>query len=211
LELDIEGYWQAVALHGQPIEDDNHPTLLVGSDLSVSGHAGCNRFSGALETTEDGVKFGALGVTRMMCAQAEMGRESAYLDALDRTVTISASGDAMMLHDGNGNELAVLVRMTEDAELSFSVPGARSVERVSRQYECDDGRSVDVDYINAGPVSLALLTFEQEFVATVQVIAASGARYAGGRYVWWSNGEEASFEGLMVSEKDGQVNCVVTQ
>jgi len=94
------------------------------------------------------------------------------------------------------------------APVSILVPGAETVQSDSARYRCDDGRLVEVDYINAGSVSLAVLTFDGAFVVASNVIAASGARYAGDRYVWWSRGrDEATLETVGAPEGEASVSC----
>lgn len=89
--------------------------------------------------------------------------------------------------------------------VTISVPEATEVERISMVYQCGD-RTVPVEYINAGPVSLAVLTLDGRTVVASNVIAASGARYAGAQYVWWSKGDEASLDDLM---RDGDPPPVI--
>lgn len=72
---------------------------------------------------------------------------------------------------------------------------------------CEDGRTLAVVYINAGPVSLAVLTMDDPFVMASNVIAASSARYAGGPHVWWSHGTEAFFENIQEDGDAAPVTC----
>lgn len=61
--------------------------------------------------------------------------------------------------------------------------------------------------MNAGPVALALLTMGEEFVVAANVLAGSGARYAGGPYLWWTRGEEASLASLFDGEDAAPTPC----
>lgn len=94
----------------------------------------------------------------------------------------------------------------QDAFIVIGVPDVTSVASEKVSYDCD-GLPVSVEYINAGGVSLATLTFEEEFVVASNVISASGARYAGKQYIWWSKGDEASFENLMEPEEARPRQC----
>jgi membrane-bound inhibitor of C-type lysozyme len=53
-----------------------------------------------------------------------------------------------------------------------------------------------VRYINAAPNFLALVPVEDGTLLFTTVLAASGAKYASGKYIWWSKGPEASLYDL---------------
>lgn len=94
----------------------------------------------------------------------------------------------------------------QDGMIVIAVPGVASVTSQKMSYDCD-GLPVSVEYINAGETSLATLKFKEEFVIASQVISASGARYAGKHYVWWSKGDEASFQNLMQDPETPSLQC----
>lgn len=85
--------------------------------------------------------------------------------------------------------------------LSIPVTGATSVNSTAVAYECA-GRAVTATYVNAGSVSLAVLEIDGETIVASNVVSASGARYAGGRYVWWTKGEEADLYDLTQGGED---------
>lgn len=95
--------------------------------------------------------------------------------------------------------------------LSIPVTGSTTVNSNVMAYSCTDDRAVTATYINAGEVSLAVLDLAGTTVVTSNVIAASGARYAGGRYVWWSRGEEADLFDLMGEGGDNEpvAHCTI--
>ncbi|MCT8998026.1 MliC family protein [Chelativorans intermedius] len=99
--------------------------------------------------------------------------------------------------------LAALVGIagcSDATELTLSLPGDATVERTSVAYDCGAAGRLDVEYVNAGPVSLAVFTYDEEPVVASNVVAASGARYAGGRYVWWSKGDGGTLHDAMQAE-----------
>jgi membrane-bound inhibitor of C-type lysozyme len=53
-----------------------------------------------------------------------------------------------------------------------------------------------VRYINAAPNFLALVPVEDGTLLFTTVLAASGAKYASGKYIWWSKGPDASLYDL---------------
>ena len=64
-------------------------------------------------------------------------------------------------------------------------------ERNLVQYNCEDGSSLVVDYINADPNYLAILPVRDRKLVFVAVLAASGVKYVSGPHVWWTKGGSA--------------------
>ncbi|HET7410694.1 MAG TPA: MliC family protein [Paracoccaceae bacterium] len=102
--------------------------------------------------------------------------------------------------------LAAATLSAPAAEITISVPEATEIERIQAVYSCGD-RRIPVEYINAGPVSLAVLTMDDTTIVASNVVAASGARYAGAQYVWWTKGDQASLFDLMQGEDAAPVIC----
>lgn len=73
--------WQIEEVAGTEVIDAI-PATLAFQDMQVSGSTGCNRFTGGFELTGEGLGFGPLAVTRMMCPEAQMQQEARVLDAL---------------------------------------------------------------------------------------------------------------------------------
>jgi len=94
--------------------------------------------------------------------------------------------------------VAAVPAMAAEVAISISIPvtGDVSVNSTSTTYDCA-GREVTATYINAGEVSLAVLGIDGETVVASNVVAASGARYTGGRYIWWTKGDEVALYDLM--------------
>ncbi len=80
--------------------------------------------------------------------------------------------------------------------LTVRLPGVE-VTRIRANFECGaDGVALGlpsgpftVEYLNAGENHLALLPLHGKQLAFANVISASGARYAAGRYIWWDAGD----------------------
>ncbi|WP_234881784.1 MliC family protein [Agrobacterium larrymoorei] len=87
-------------------------------------------------------------------------------------------------------------------DITIPMPADTKVEHVDATYQCGQEK-VTVTYINAGSVNLARLGMGDTIIVASSVIAASGAKYAGGPYVWWSKGEEAELYDVV---KDPQMN-----
>lgn len=119
--------------------------------------------------------------------------------------------------------VATLVTMTmtgagagaAEVAISLSIPvtGSTTINSNIMAYGCTDDRAVSATYINAGDVSLAVLDIAGTTVVASNVVAASGARYAGGRYIWWSRGEEADLFDLMGEGGDNLpvAHCTITK
>lgn len=68
------------------------------------------------------------------------------------------------------------------------------IERTQTTYDCGSAGQLAVTYINADPNFLAILPVPKQAqpIVFTSVIAGSGARYAAGKYVWWTKGNSAS-------------------
>lgn len=179
------GEWTVVGIGGDPVTG---PTLVI-SEEGIGGSGGCNRFFGSVVVAGDTIAFGGIGSTRMFCGAAGvMEVESAFFAALGNAVRFEADGNEMTLFDAAGVPVVVLAGPAGAAANSIVIPVPSPVDVATVAYRC--GRlAVTVDYINAGGISLAVLHFGDDLVVAANVLAASGAKYAGDRYIWWSHGE----------------------
>ncbi len=92
------------------------------------------------------------------------------------------------------------------ATVTIDVPSAAAVDTTTTHYSCGK-MQVTVDYINAGPVSLAVLHLPNDLVVAANVISASGARYAGAQYIWWTSGSGVTLADLMHGGEDAPIQC----
>lgn len=92
------------------------------------------------------------------------------------------------------------------ATITIEAPAADEVETVRQIYDCGGAR-VEVVYHNAGTISLAVLTIGGETIVASNVLAASGVRYAGAQYVWWTKGDDADLYDLTQGEDAPPVSC----
>jgi heat shock protein HslJ len=75
--------WVLTELAGQPLVADSGISAHFNADGTVSGSAGCNRYNGTYTTTDDSITFSVnIAMSMMMCEQAIMDQESAYINAL---------------------------------------------------------------------------------------------------------------------------------
>ncbi|MGQ2909481.1 MAG: MliC family protein [Aliihoeflea sp.] len=94
-------------------------------------------------------------------------------------------------------------------EVMIDFPGTE-VGETTLAYRCGS-TGIDVRYVNAGPVSLAIFDWEGERIVASAGIAASGVRYVGGRYVWWSKGSEATLLDEMADDGDAPLASCIEQ
>lgn len=97
--------------------------------------------------------------------------------------------------------LVGLAGIASAAAIEIPLPEGIEAETAETAYTCGE-RSINVSYINAGDISLALLAFEDKTVVASNVLSASGARYAGGQYIWWTKGDSADLYDLMEGGED---------
>jgi putative lipoprotein len=101
--------WRPITVGNEAIPEDSGIFVSFEVDGGIKGRGGCNNFFGSLEQTESGVEVGPLGATRMACSQAIMSRETAFLEALQKTRGFHVNNDGMRLLDDEGSELAEFV------------------------------------------------------------------------------------------------------
>jgi len=105
--------WRPITLGNEAIPEDSGIFVSFAVDGGIKGRGGCNNFFGSLEQTGSGIEIGPLGVTRMACPPPIMNRESAFLEALQKTRDFQANDESMHLLDDEGNVLAEFVAGTE--------------------------------------------------------------------------------------------------
>ena len=58
------------------------PTIMFGTDGTVSGSAGCNTYNGTYTVDGSSISFGPLATTKMACPVADTAVETAFLAGL---------------------------------------------------------------------------------------------------------------------------------
>lgn len=93
------GPWRVEDVNGGGVIDNARLDMTFDvTELRISGHAGCNSFSGSFVETGPVVKIGPLATTRKMCAPALMDLEGKMLSALQAatSVTYDTTGAATL-------------------------------------------------------------------------------------------------------------------
>lgn len=96
--------------------------------------------------------------------------------------------------------------------LLIEVPDTPEPTRETVTYQCDMGTSkerVEVTYHNAEGIALVDFKWKGKRFIGSNVIAASGTKYVGGPYVWWTKRDEATFYDLLNDpEEKNLIFCV---
>jgi heat shock protein HslJ len=107
--------WALTELEGKPLVEGTGISAQFTSDGKVSGSAGCNRYSGTYTVSGNNITFSSpMATTMMMCEQAVMDQESAYLKALAEAKTFAVNGNQLTLTGGDGTQLAVYAAQSQD-------------------------------------------------------------------------------------------------
>lgn len=83
-----------------------------------------------------------------------------------------------------------------ETNVTLSLGG--TAEQRSVVYDCETAPPLTVTYINAQPNFLAIVpvvddeTGQSSQLIFVNVMAASGAKYVSGKFVWWNKGTDAT-------------------
>lgn len=72
------------------------------TDGELAGFAGCNRFFGSYELTENTIKIGPLGTTRMACPPDVTAFEFSFIEALQSAATVARADTRIALRNDKG-------------------------------------------------------------------------------------------------------------
>ncbi len=113
---DLTGsFWALTELNGQPLVSGTGISAQFSTDGNVGGSSGCNRYSGTYTVSGNKITFSSpMAATMMMCEQAIMDQESAYLEALGEAETFAVKGDQLTLSGKDGATLAVYKAQSQD-------------------------------------------------------------------------------------------------
>lgn len=160
---------------GRGVIDSSNITLTFGRDGQFSGSMGCNTAFGSYKREGADLEFGALGATKKMCAPALMNQEQAVLDILSDVTGIEQD-----------DEGALIVRTADGRSLR----GFASTHTEMQTYLCDDGATVEVRYPTQDSVRVV---YNGQALDMTIMPSASGARYTGAGWEWWSKGDEQAY------------------
>jgi Heat shock protein len=204
-----EGKWLVEDIGGKGVIDTAQTTLEFGADSMVSGSGGCNRYTGKATIDKTAISFSPMASTRMACSPALMDQEHKFFQAMETVKSWKIEEGKLLLLDNSEKPVIRLAQSSNISSITIEVPGVSTVDRMKMSYLC--GRvPVEAEYINAGTNALANLTIGGEFVIAANVVSASGAKYAGKQFIWWTRGDEADLYDLTRGEDAKPVSCKKT-
>ena len=98
--------WTVSTLVGKAPLAQTELTAEFTATGSVSGSAGCNRYSGHYTSSGSALKISSLISTQMACATKIMAQESVFLKALASARSYAVSGSTLTLRTAGGKTLA---------------------------------------------------------------------------------------------------------
>lgn len=91
----------------------------------------------------------------------------------------------------------LLIAGCDSADSLSSIPGNGKTQTTDTRYDCGSGGKIAVTYLNNDPNAVAIVeTADKQKIMMVNVVAASGARYVGGTWEWWSKNESGTLSNL---------------
>lgn len=204
----LSATWVVEDINGTGAIDNLQTTLEIRTDGSYGGNGGCNTYRGNLKFGKEGeVTFAPAAATRKMCAPAVMDQEQKFFDALGTVKSWKLENGELHLADKDGGHALRLSVLKNTTDIVLQVPNTVTVDRQTVAYNCDGDLKVKADYINAESVSLAILTFGDEFVIATNVLSGSGAKYAGRQFEWWTKGDEGTLTDLTKGVDAAGIAC----
>ena len=107
--------WNLTALDGNAPVAGTFVTLNFDENLAVFGSDGCNNYRTTATVDGANLAFAEPGAaTLMACDEPIMNQASSFREALAATESFSATAEALMLMDGDGNELAAFAVQSQE-------------------------------------------------------------------------------------------------
>ena len=145
--------WALTELEGVPPVADTGISAQFSPDGKISGSAGCNRYSGTYTISGNSITItSSIASTMMMCDDAIMEQESAYLKALPEAKTYEINGDQLTLTGAENNKLAGYKAQSQDLAGSSWEPTAFNNGKQA-VIGMLDGTSLTADFGNDGTLS----------------------------------------------------------
>ena len=94
--------WRPSHIGEMTLADDVELFVQFETDGEVAGFAGCNRFFGSYELTENTIKIGPLGTTRMACPPDVTAFEFSFIEALQAAATVARADTRIALRSDKG-------------------------------------------------------------------------------------------------------------
>ncbi len=107
--VNVDGEWLITNVNGMSTAGgDRQAEIKFDGKGKVNGNASVNLFFGSYSLEGDSLKFGQMGMTRMMGGSMDI--EDAITKALGEVATVKVDGDKAVIMDAEGNEVMQLER-----------------------------------------------------------------------------------------------------
>jgi heat shock protein HslJ len=167
----INTEWVVEDIAGRGIIDNSHVTLLFAPDGRLSGSASCNRLIATYTTDGAKLEISKAGLTMMACPPALMEQERRFVDALGAVTRYQV------------DETGALVLSMSDGKTIKAYPASTAAQETS--YFCADKSLIKASYPTT---DTARVVIGGETIDMRIARSASGARYVGGGWQWWTKG-----------------------
>lgn len=162
--------WVVEDIAARGVIDYARTTMLFGQDGRLSGDTSCNRYFADYQANGMKLQIENAGATKRACAPAVMDQEDRFLKVFNEvnSYRIDDTG-ALVLSTPAGTTITA-------RRLSSTTP---------MTYHCPDGSVVEAWYPTTGT---ARLHYQGRSIDMTSAVSASGARYVGGGWEWWTKG-----------------------
>ena len=106
----LVGDWLVEDISGRGVIDILQSTLTFDDNGRVYGMGGCNRFTGGVTSSKDGLSFGPLAATQMACRARDRGSGIKIFRRFGRRSQSPVEGAFLILSAADGTQLVKLTR-----------------------------------------------------------------------------------------------------
>lgn len=176
--------WVVEDMGARGVIDYARATILFGQDGRLSGSTSCNRYFADYRADGTNLQIDNAGATKRACTPAVMDQESRFLNVLNAVDSYSIDGTgALVLSTPLGTTMTA-------RRVSGAVP--------KTTYLCPDGSVIEAWYPTT---DTARVVYQGRSIEMTSVVSASGARYVGGGWQWWTKG---TTEGMLSPLAEGE-------
>lgn len=105
--------WVAEYIHGRPVVDMSHTSMVFSTDGGVNGSGGCNAYTGTYALKDGLISFGPMAATMMMCAEALSDQEMRFFQSLAEPQGVSLVNGLLHLTPAEGKPSVFAVQEIE--------------------------------------------------------------------------------------------------
>lgn len=105
--------WVAERIHGRPVVDMSHTSMVFTTDGRVSGRGGCNSYTGSYSLDNGVISFPPMAATMRMCAPALEDQETRFFRSLSEPQAVSFQNGLLYLTP-SGGEPSVFAEHVQD-------------------------------------------------------------------------------------------------